>query len=296
MRGPKRVLRSAAPQKEENMPELPEVETIRRVLAPQLAGRTIGAVTLTHAETAAHPSAAAFCAALPGRRILSLGRRGKYLSLQLDRGELVVHLRMTGSLQAVPQNWPALPYTQAVLALSGGWKLRFDDQRRFGRLWLLAPGEADTFTGRAALGPEPFDPALTGAYLARVFGQSRRAVKSCLLDQSAVAGIGNIYSDEILFAARLHPARAACTLSAAEWDRLAAAIPARLAYFIDCNAVTPEQYRAMRGREYRNTPFLQMYGHAGAPCPVCGATLCRAVIGGRSSVSCPHCQPAPAQE
>ena len=150
--------------------------------------------------------------------------------------------------------------------------------------------EEDERSGAGKLGPGPFDPALTAGYLQSRFGARKKAVKECLMEQEAVAGIGNIYSDEIVFAARIHPARAADTLSAEEWGRLAAAIPGRLAYFIEKDAISAEDYLATKGQEYRNTPYLQVYGHEGDPCPACGATLRRMVIGGRSSVFCPRCQ------
>ena len=141
------------------------------------------------------------------------------------------------------------------------------------------------------LGPEPFDAALTAAYLHSALGRRRAAIKSCLLDQTVVAGIGNIYSDEILFAVRIAPTRPACTLTAAEWKRLAAAIPEQLQKHIEWNAISPADYLAGAGEDYRNTPHLQVYGHDGAACPRCGkAQLKRVVIAGRSSVYCPRCQ------
>ena len=164
------------------------------------------------------------------------------------------------------------------------------DTRRFGRFWLLRQGETDTYTGIEKLGAEPFDLGFSGEYLSTRLGKRKKAIKECLLDQSVVAGIGNIYSDEILFAAHIRPARPANTLTKEEWTRLARMIPERLAYFIEKNAITPEEYLETKGQDYRNTPFLQVYGHGGELCPVCGETLCRTVIGGRSSVYCPACQ------
>ena len=273
------------------MPELPEVETVRRVLRAQLPGARFGRSTVLSPEAAAHPGAEDFCRALEGRAVEEVERRGKFLVFRLGGGaRLVVHLRMTGRVLLCPASYPPERHTRAVMAVSGGRELRFCDQRRFGRLWLLLPGERDVYSGMENLGPEPFDPALTAEYLRSALGRRRRAVKECLMEQEAVAGIGNIYSDEILFAARIHPARAANTLSAEEWGRLAAAIPERLACFIEKNAISAEDYLATKGQEYRNTPYLQVYGHEGDPCPACGATLRRMVIGGRSSVFCPRCQ------
>lgn len=248
------------------MPELPEVETVRRVLGPLCAGRRIERVSVRRPEVIAHPGAEEFCARLAGREIAGLGRRGKFLSILLaDGGRVTLHLRMTGCLLLAPADHPEERHTHVVFALDGGEELRFSDMRRFGRFWLLEAGEEDERSGAGKLGPEPFDPALTAGYLQSRFGARKKAVKECLMEQEAVAGIGNIYSDEILFAARIHPARAANTLSA-------------------------EDYLATKGQEYRNTPYLQVYGHEGDPCPACGATLRRMVIGGRSSVFCPRCQ------
>lgn len=276
------------------MPELPEVETVRRVLAPQLTGRRISAVRAPWPGVLARPAgdAAAFAAAVCGRAITGMDRRGKFLALLLDdAGTVRLHLRMTGQLLLCPPGWPELPHTHLTFALDDGSELRYADARRFGRFWYLAPGEADTYSGVAKLGPEPFDPALTAAYLRDTLGSRRAAIKSCLLDQSAVAGIGNIYSDEILFAVRIRPDRPACTLTAAEWRRLAAEIPAQLRQQVAWNDISPADYLAGAGQDYRNTPHLQVYGHEGSPCPRCGkAQLRRTVIAGRSSVYCPRCQ------
>ena len=121
-------------------------------------------------------------------------------------------------------------------------------------------------------------------------GKRRKAIKECLLDQHIIAGIGNIYSDEILFTAGIYPARPANSLNMDEWEQLTAVIPERISFFIDTNRITPEDYLETKGQDYRNTPYLQVYGQAGKPCPKCGETLCRIVVGGRSSVYCPACQ------
>lgn len=273
------------------MPELPEVEAIRQVLDPQVRGRVVRQVTLARPEVAAHPGPAAFCNGLTGQTLAGMDRRGKFLILLLEGGgRLVLHLRMTGCLLLAPEDLPPEKHTHLTLHLDRGLELRFSDARRFGRLWLLSPGEPDGCTGLEKLGPEPFDPVLTGDYLSARLGRRRKAVKECLLDQSAVAGIGNIYADEILFAARLHPARPASSLSPEEWARLAAAIPERLAFFVEKNRTTPEEYLISKGQDYRSAPYLQVYGREGLPCPVCGTALQRTVVGGRGSVWCPACQ------
>lgn len=272
------------------MPELPEVETVKNVTAPQICGRRIERVTLDRREVIAHPAPDDFVSLVTGRAVTGMGRRGKFLRFFLDDGaEMVLHLRMTGQLLVVPPEFPAEKHTHAVFSLSGHLQLRFADMRRFGRFWLLRKGEKDC-TGMNGLGLEPFDAALTPVWLKERLGASRRAVKTCLLDQSVVAGIGNIYSDEILFAARIRPTRAACSLSRPEWERLTRAIREVMRFHVERIAVSAEEFLRGRGKEYRNTPLLKVYGHDGDPCPVCGAALRRAVVGGRSSVFCPRCQ------
>ena len=273
------------------MPELPEVETIRRVLESQVKGLSITAVTVNRSEVIERPTAEEFCQALMGQTINAMTRRGKFLSVLMESGDyFTLHLRMTGCLLLTPANYPAEKHTHIVFCLSSGDELRFSDTRRFGRFWLFHKGENDTYSGIDKLGLEPFDAGLTADYLQQHFGERKKAVKECLLDQSVIAGIGNIYSDEILFAAKIHPARPANNLSKTEWERLAAAVPERLAYFIEKNALTPEEYLESKGQDYRNTPFLQVYGRSGETCPNCGAVLCRMTVGGRSSIYCPKCQ------
>jgi formamidopyrimidine-DNA glycosylase len=273
------------------MPELPEVETVKRVLEPQLKGRRIVSVKLNKPEIIAHPSAEKFSRRVKNAVVLGMGRRGKFLSIELDNGRTIrLHLRMTGQLLVTPHAYPQEKHTHIVFRLDNGEELRFIDTRRFGRFWLLENGEDDTYSGADKLGLEPFDRSFSAEYLRGKVGTSKRAIKTCLLDQSAVAGIGNIYSDEILFAARIDPARPADSLSALEWKRLAKIIPERLGYFIEKNRISPEDYLAGKGEDYRNTQFLQVYGHAGEPCPKCGVALMRVVIGGRSSTYCAKCQ------
>lgn len=273
------------------MPELPEIEAIKRVVESQIKGFEVQRIMAGRPEVIAHPAADEFCRRTVGQMFAEIRRRGKFLILCLESGDrLILHLRMTGCLLVTPADYPEEKHTHLVFHLSDGRELRFSDTRRFGRFWLLRQGEADTYSGIEKLGAEPFDPGLSGEYLFTRLGKCRKAIKECLLDQSVIAGIGNIYSDEILFGSRIHPARPANMLTKEEWNRLASVIPARLAFFIEKNRTTPEEYLETKGRDYRNTPFLQVYGHGGKPCPVCGEILCRSVIGGRSSVYCPVCQ------
>ncbi|MCD8019589.1 MAG: DNA-formamidopyrimidine glycosylase [Clostridiales bacterium] len=273
------------------MPELPEVETIKRVIESQIQRLAIDRITVHHTDVIAHPTVDEFCQRLTGQRCSAMSRRGKYLIIHLCSGDrIVLHLRMTGCLLVTSKDDPIEKYTHLVFHLENGKELHFSDMRRFGRFWLLDNEEADTYSGIHKLGLEPFDPNFTAAYLSGKLAKRKKAIKQCLMEQSVIAGIGNIYSDEILFTAKIHPTRSANSLTASEWERLAVMIPERLSYFIQTNAITPEDYLRTKGKEYRNTPFLQVYGHDGQPCPCCGTTLCRTVIGGRSSVFCPQCQ------
>ena len=214
------------------MPELPEVESVRVALAGELAGRRVEDVRLNDARCAARPAAETFCDGLRGRAFTKLGRRGKFLLAALDDGgRLAVHLRMTGRLLLAEAGEASEAHTRAALSLDDGRELRFVDARRFGRLWLLRPGEEDTYTGMSGLGPEPDDPALDAGYLRGVCGKSRRAVKSCLLDQSVVAGIGNIYSDEILHDVHIRPDRARLFAGRGRMGAVGRGHPARDAFF-----------------------------------------------------------------
>ena len=245
------------------MPELPEVETIRRVLEPQLQNRTIEKVTVNHKDAVAYPSMDDFCLGLTGQMVSHIQRRGKFLIICMKSGDRVIlHLRMTGGLLFTPKNYPEEKYTHLIFHFDQGQKLLFSDMRRFGRFWFLKKEEKDTFSGIAKLGIEPFDPKLSADYLKTYLGTRKKAIKTCLLDQSIIAGIGNIYSDEILFAAKILPSRPANSLTDKEWKCLAVTIPERLEYFIEKNAISAEDYLETKGKDYRNTPFLRIYGHS----------------------------------
>ncbi len=275
------------------MPELPEVEAVRRVLEPQIQERAIEQIVVNRPEVIAHPTADAFCRRLMGQTIDRMTRRGKFLVILLKTSDtLIIHLRMTGCLLLTPSDFPEEKHTHLVFRLSNGKELRFSDTRRFGRFWLLEKGETDTYSGMEKLGREPFASDFTAEYLSVRLGKRKKAIKECLMDQSVIAGIGNIYSDEILFTAGIYPARSANSLTSAEWIRLSAAIVEQLSFFVKQNEMTPEEYLQTRGQDYRNTPFLRVYGHEGEPCPNCGDSLRRMVIGGRSSTFCSHCQKA----
>lgn len=273
------------------MPELPEIETVKSVVGPQIQGLTIENVLISRPEVIAHPTADEFCKEVTGRAISSMVRRGKFLIIHLDnQDKIILHLRMTGCLLVAPPDYQSEKHTHIIMQLSNRMELRFSDTRRFGRFWLIRNDEKDIYSGVEKLGAEPLSAGFNAEYLQSRLGKRKKAIKECLLDQSVIAGIGNIYSDEILYRAKINPSTPASSLSISEWKRLAFEIPACLRYFIDKNSISQEDYLITKGRDYRNTPFLQVYGRASEPCPNCGNILCRAVLGGRSSVYCPNCQ------
>ena len=273
------------------MPELPEIETIKNVVEPQIQGLTIENVLVNRPEVISHPTADEFCKEVTGQKISSMARRGKFLIINLDsQSKIILHLRMTGCLLVTPSDYQMEKHTHIIMQLSNGMELRFSDTRRFGRFWLIRNDERDTYSGIEKLGLEPLSAECNAEYLQSRLGKQKKAIKECLLDQSVIAGIGNIYSDEILYRAKINPSVPANNLIVSEWERLAFEIANCLRYFIVKNSISQEDYLITKGQDYRNTPFLQVYGHANEPCPSCGNTLCRTVIGGRSSVYCPNCQ------
>jgi formamidopyrimidine-DNA glycosylase len=281
------------------VPELPEVETIRRQLEPLVVGRRLGA-----AWAFPHPK---FSPALEVGPALveSVGRRGKYLLLGLDDGrELIVHLGMTGSLRVRPAGDTGDAYVRAWWALDvgpaggpgrggevggevGGEALEYRDIRRFGR---LAVASAGAYAGTLAVqGPDALDPSLTAEAFWRALRASRRAVKTQLLSQRPIAGVGNIYADEALWRVGLNPARR--TVTRAQAAALLDALRAVMTASIRDGGTTLTTYRDVAGREGRNQQRLEVYGQAGRPCPRCGTELRSRVLDGRTTTWCPACQP-----
>ena len=276
------------------MPELPEVETTARLLRPLLTGRTIAAVQhLDYPPLVAPFSPEAFRSAVAGRQILAVGRRAKYILLSLDDGfTLTIHLGMSGTLFVAPQAAPADRHTRAILDLDHGRGLRFCDPRKFGRMRLLSPAQYGRLDAR--LGPEPLDSADDeSGWTARLRRRSRARLKPLLMDQRFLAGLGNIYADEALHRAGLHPLRPAGSLSDEEASRLLRAVIEVLSAAVTAQGTTlPDgAYRFGEGEHGRFAERLRVYGRAGEPCPTCGHPIGRERIGGRSSHFCPRCQP-----
>jgi formamidopyrimidine-DNA glycosylase len=264
------------------VPELPEVETVRRQLEPLVTGRRV-------AEAWGHPSAK-FASAVEavGGGIEGVRRRGKYLLAPLDDGrELVVHLGMTGQLRL--REGAGDPYVRAWWALDDGQVLELRDVRRFGRIGVVTAGEYATLPTLAALGPEPWDAALDDGGLWRRLRASRIRVKTQLLSQRPIAGVGNIYADEALWRAGIHPGRRAVTRAASQ--RLLVALREVLEQGIANGGTTLRDYRDVGGSAGRNQLELGCYGRAGEPCLRCGGELRRSLVDGRGTTHCPACQP-----
>ena len=279
------------------MPELPEVETIRIQLEPRLAGRAV-------VDGGSHPSAK-FAPAVNavGCDIGSVRRRGKYLIVALDDGtgageagddgtgarlELIIHLGMTGRLAVGPEPELGHPHLRAWWRLDDGAVLTFHDVRRFGRVHVVEAGRYETIATLSRLGPEPFSEQFTGEGLWRALQASQRCVKTQLLSQRPVAGVGNIYADEALWLAAVNPA--ARRLSRPRADDLAAAVRTALASGLRHRGTTLRDYVTVDGASGRNQHHLHCYGRAGEPCERCGAELRRRVLDARGTTWCPVCQ------
>jgi formamidopyrimidine-DNA glycosylase len=275
------------------MPELPEVETVVRDLQPRLVGRRLAEIRSSQL-TLRRPWRVEWNAALAGRRVEAVRRRGKWIVLDLDdRAALVVHLGMTGQLTVADGAAPQADHTHLVFALApDGGQLRFRDVRRFGSAsYFAAPEQCAAFFAGVGLGPEPFD--LKAAYWRERLTATTRCLKAVLLDQHVVAGVGNIYADEALHQARLHPARRADQLTAAEAERLRRAIPTVLRRAINRRGSTIRDYiggSGLRG-SYQNE--FRVYGRTGQPCRRCDAAVARVRLAGRSTHYCPRCQTEP---
>lgn len=273
------------------MPELPEIETVKRTLTPLLCGRSIANIRALRPDIIKHPDPESFIASLTGRRIVELSRRGKYLLIHMeDGGTLAAHLRMTGRFVHAEAGAEALPHTHVVFSLDDGHELRFSDMRRFGCLWLIARGETDDFTGMARLGAEPLSGEFSAAYIMERLGGRRLTVKQGILDQSVIAGLGNIYADEALFAAAVLPDRPCMSLSAAEWQAIAAVIPPILESAIAHKGTTFSDYLDGEGKAGENLQYLQVYHRSGQPCKRCGAVIQKTKVGGRGTCYCAGCQ------
>jgi formamidopyrimidine-DNA glycosylase len=270
------------------MPELPEVETTRRGIAPHISGQKITRV-IVRERRMRHPIPRSFSSKVSGQRILEVGRRGKYLLLRCGAGTVIVHLGMSGTLRLVPADRPAQKHDHVDLQLSNGLALRLRDPRRFGlMIWcdedpLLHPLLRD-------LGPEPLTTAFTSGYLARRASGRSVPVKQFIMDAKVVVGVGNIYANEALFMAGVHPRRAAGKVTAAEYGLIAKAIKRVLRKAITAGGTTLRDYVDGAGRSGYFAQQLLVYGRAGQPCRRCAHEIETVRLGQRATYFCQHCQ------
>ena len=270
------------------MPELPEVETIRLQLrrgsdaVPSLVGQRIEGVTLRWPRHIVEPAVSTFRKQIRGRTVQDVRRRGKFILIPLDGRTLAIHLMMSGDLRIADSASPRGRFDHTVFNLDSGWQLRFSDSRKFGRVYLLKdPGG---LLGK--LGPEPLSDDFDSAALDQILSEHGRALKPLLMDQTVIAGLGNIYTDEALHRAKLHPLRQSDSLNSAEVRDLWEGIRAALQSGLDHNGASIDW--VYRGGDFQN--YFRAYGRAGEPCPACGTEIVRTVVGQRGTYFCPTCQ------
>jgi formamidopyrimidine-DNA glycosylase len=282
------------------VPELPEVETIARELRPLIVGRTIVDATFDWPRQVKHPAPDKFAAALRGREVVAVDRRAKWLIVTLgpatDDGEpavLAIQVKMTGQLDVVPPMAPRDKHVHVVFTFADGDELRLHDTRKFGRVAVYAPAEAAAVLGE--LGPEPLDPQFSLRDFRRILRARRARLKTLLMNQAFLAGVGNIYADEALWRARLHPLRSGAGLRPDQERDLYRALRDVLTEAIDRRGSSVDDYRAPGGRGEMQH-YLNIYGRTGKPCPRCGRPTRRMVMGARSTHFCSWCQRLPTRE
>jgi formamidopyrimidine-DNA glycosylase len=272
------------------MPELPEVETIARNLsvgkgdAPSVVGKTITAADVFWPRTVAEPDSGAFVTLIKGQRIEEVSRRAKYLVFKLSDYVLLVHLRMSGNLIVCPDGEDCAAHVRLRLHLDEGWRLDFNNPRKFGRVWLLD----DPSDQLAGLGPEPFDPALTPEAFFQILQRRKRQIKPLLLDQGFIAGLGNIYTDEALNLAKIHPLIRANEIQEEQARVLLDSIRKVLEEGIRRNGASIDW--VYQGGDFQN--YFRVYQRTGEPCLACGTPVERIVVGQRGTHFCPQCQTA----
>ncbi len=280
------------------MPELPEVESVRRRLAPILEGRRLERVEISDSRLTRPIDPARVARELEGERVVAVDRRGKYLIVRFESGSaLLIHLRMTGSLRHAPgshagaERLPDDPHRRAVVRLDDGSDVAYRDVRRFGTWLLLEPGELDPYLA-ARVGPEPLESSFRARDLAARLAGRRAPIKAAILDQRTLAGVGNIYADEALWRARLHPLRQAQGLDPREVRALHRAIRTALEHGIARQGSTLRDYALPDGGTGGMQHEFKVYGRTGEPCDRCGTAIEKSRVAGRGTWYCPSCQPA----
>jgi formamidopyrimidine-DNA glycosylase len=269
------------------MPELPEVETTVNDLKPFVIGKKITGVTVLKSNSIAEPSTENFEKGLANRKITGLARRGKHIVFSLDNGQfLIVHLRMTGALIVKPESEEPDKFIRVIIHLENKTAIHFRDVRRFGRMWLVQ--DFNTVVGK--LGPEPLDEAFTPEVLAKILKGRKTPIKGLLLDQTLIAGIGNMYADEALFQAKIHPLRNSSSLKKSEIKVLHAAIQSVLRKGIKNKGASTSTYIRPEGSRGNAQLEFQVAHRKGEECPVCGGPIERILVRQRSTFFCPRCQ------
>lgn len=270
------------------MPELPEVETVRRGIEPHVRDRLITGARLRESRLR-WPVPRSIGRTLSGQRVLGVDRRAKYLLLALERGHVLIHLGMSGHLRVVPADRPALPHDHLDIVLDSGACLRFHDPRRFGSvLWTTSPPAQHPLL--RSLGPEPLSDGFDGGYLYERAQGRRQAVKTFIMDSRTVAGVGNIYASEALYRAGIHPTRPAGRVSLRRYDVLATAVRTTLKDAIERGGSSLRDFFDEDGNPGFFVPLLRVYDREGKPCVGCGQAIRRRVIGQRASYYCVSCQ------
>jgi formamidopyrimidine-DNA glycosylase len=273
------------------MPELPEVEVLRRTLASQMIGDTVETVEVRDRRLREPVSTATLRRLLGGRRLLEIGRRAKYLQLHFEGGStLVVHLGMSGRLTLAPEAAAREPHEHAAFHLASGRKLRFRDPRRFGALFALPTAALATDRHFRSLGVEPLEPQFGGGVLEAAARTRQCAVKAMLMDAGVVVGVGNIYASEALFRAGIHPRRSVARVSRASWDRIAGSVVEVLEEAVAQGGTTLNDFADALGEAGYFQVSLSVYDREGEPCVRCGAPIRRLRQLGRSTYYCPRCQ------
>ncbi|KAF0219516.1 MAG: formamidopyrimidine-DNA [Geobacteraceae bacterium] len=270
------------------MPELPEVETTRRYIAPYVTGKRVERV-IVRAASLRRPIPPELTAKLPGRTVRAVERRGKYLLLRCDKGTVILHLGMSGHLRIVPADTPPEKHDHLDIVLSGGLSLRFNDPRRFG-LALWTDSDPMQHPLLAGLGPEPLEKGFDGACLYRKSRSRLVAAKQFIMNSRIVAGVGNIYANEALFRAGIHPAKAAGRLSRPQCELLADAVREVLLASIAEGGTSIRDFSLGEEKPGYFALRLNVYGRSGEPCPSCGAPIQQARQGGRATYFCRQCQ------
>jgi formamidopyrimidine-DNA glycosylase len=273
------------------VPELPEVEIVRAGLAPVLTGRRFERVRIDDSRLTRPLDPAIVAAELTGERVAAVERRGKYLVFRFESGRaLLIHLRMTGSLRHVRRGTSVDdPHRRAVVRLDDGSDVAYRDVRRFGTWLLVEPDTLEPYLAER-LGAEPLARAFTPAHLRARLAKRRAPIKSVLLDQRTLAGMGNIYVDEALWRARIHPLRVASELDDEEVTRLTRGVKGALRAGIARQGATLRDYAGPDGRRGRMQTAFKVYGRAGEPCDRCGARIAKARVAGRGTWFCSRCQ------